>query len=40
MLGGGQNRQQYHDFVNRYDTGAPWDGISDQEAASGSRILS
>jgi len=34
MLGGGQNRQQYQDFVNRYDTGAPWDGISDQEAYS------
>jgi hypothetical protein len=34
MLGGGQNRQQYQDFVNRYDTGAPWDGISDQEAHS------
>ena len=34
MLGGGQNRQQYQDFVNRYDTGAPWDGISDQEARS------
>jgi hypothetical protein len=32
MLGGGQNRQQYQDFVNRYDRGAPWDGISDQEA--------
>jgi hypothetical protein len=34
ILGGGQNRQQYEDFVNRYDTGAPWDGISDQEAFS------
>ena len=34
MLGGGQNRQQCQDFVNRYDTGAPWDGISDQEAYS------
>jgi len=34
ILGGGQNRQQNQDFVNRYDTGAPWDGISDQEASS------
>ena len=32
MLGGGQRRQEYQDFVNRYDQGAPWDGISDQEA--------
>ncbi len=34
MLGGGQRREEYQDFVNRYDTGAPWDGISDQEAYS------
>lgn len=34
LLGGGQGRQEYQDFVNRYDTGAPWDGISDQEAYS------
>ena len=34
ILGGGQNRQQNQDFVNRYDTGAPWDGISDEEASS------
>ncbi len=32
MLGGGQRRQEYQDFVNRYDQGAPWDGVSDQEA--------
>jgi hypothetical protein len=32
LLGGGQNRQQYQDFVSRYDQGAPWDGISDREA--------
>src|SRR5918997_947718 len=32
MLGGGQRRQEYQDFVNRYDTGATWDGISDREA--------
>src|SRR5215210_4559434 len=34
LLGGGQQRQDYHDFVNRYDQGAPWDGISDREAMS------
>ena len=32
ILGGGQQRQQYEDFANRYDQGAPWDGISDNEA--------
>ncbi len=32
ILGGGQNRQQLQDFANRYEQGAPWDGISDQEA--------
>ena len=32
LLGGGQQRQEYQDFTNRYDRGAPWDGISDQEA--------
>ena len=32
LLGGGQQRQQYSDFANRYDQGAPWDGISDREA--------
>lgn len=34
ILGGGQRRDEYQDFVTRYDTGAPWDGISDQEARS------
>ena len=34
LLGGGQNRQQYEDFVGRYDRGAPWDGITDDEATS------
>lgn len=29
---GGQQRQEYDDFANRYDRGAPWDGISDDEA--------
>ena len=32
LLGGGQQQQQYQDFTQRYDHGAPWDGISDQEA--------
>ena len=34
LLGGGPQRQEYGDFVKRYDQGAPWDGISDQEAVS------
>ena len=29
ILGGGRQRNDYEDFVNRYDQGAPWDGISD-----------
>ena len=41
LLGGGggrgqgdqQQRRDYQDFVGRYEQGAPWDGISDQEAA-------
>ena len=28
-----QQRQDYQDFVRRYDTGPPWAGVSDQEAA-------
>ncbi len=31
LLGGG-NREQADDFVRRYDQGAPWDGIDDDEA--------
>src|SRR5687767_4098152 len=31
LLGGGQQRQQYQDFVQRYEQGPPWDGYSDQE---------
>ena len=31
MLGGGQ-QQDYQDFIDRYDQGAPYEGISDQEA--------
>ena len=25
-------RQQFEDFVQRYDQGQPWEGISDDEA--------
>ena len=32
LLGGQQQQQDYDDFANRYDQGAPWDGISDDEA--------
>ena len=38
LLGGSggqppQQRQEYQDFVRRYDDGPPWAGVSDQEAA-------
>lgn len=32
LLGGGQGREQYQDFVNRYDQGSPYDGITGDEA--------
>jgi hypothetical protein len=32
ILGGGQQRQQFQDFSNRYSQGAPFDRISEQEA--------
>ena len=33
MLGsGGGRRQEYEDFVQRFDRGAPWEGIEDDEA--------
>ena len=32
LLGGGQRQQEYGDFIDRYQQGAPYDGISDQEA--------
>lgn len=38
LLGGAQGgqqqqqRQDYQDFVRRYDQGSPWSGVSDQEA--------
>lgn len=31
MLGGGK-QQEFDDFTKRYEQGAPWDGISDDEA--------
>ena len=31
LLGGGQRRQEYGDFVRRYDQGHPSEGYSDQE---------
>ena len=33
ILGQPQQRQQFDDFSQRYQQGAPWDGISDDEAA-------
>ncbi len=32
LLGGGQQRQEYEDFMNRYEQGSPYDGISGDEA--------
>jgi hypothetical protein len=34
LLGGGnrEKRTEYEDFVNRYEQGAPYDGIADDEA--------
>ena len=32
LLGGGQQQQDYQDFIDRYDQGPPYEGISDQEA--------
>ncbi len=32
LLGGGQERDDYQDYVRRYDQGAPYTGISDDEA--------
>src|SRR5262245_43265012 len=31
LLGGGQRRGQFEDFVNRYEQGHPSEGYSDQE---------
>lgn len=32
LTGGGQAQQDYQEFVGRYDQGAPYSGISDDEA--------
>ncbi len=32
LLGGGQQRQEFQDFANRYDQGPPYQGFSGQEA--------
>ncbi len=32
LMGGGKRRSDWDDFVGRYDQGAPYDGISDDEA--------
>lgn len=32
LLGGGSQRNQYQDFVQRYEQGKPWEGLSDEEA--------
>ena len=34
LMGGGKRRSDWDDFVGRYDQGAPYEGISDQEAVS------
>jgi hypothetical protein len=34
LLGSGQKRQEYGDFVKRFDQGEPHEGISDEEAVS------
>ncbi len=31
LLGGGQRQKDYRDFIQRYETGAPSEGYSDQE---------
>ena len=32
LTGGGQAQQNFQDFVGRYDQGAPYDAISNDEA--------
>jgi hypothetical protein len=34
LLAGGQRQNDYRDFINRYDKGAPSEGYSDQEVLS------
>ncbi len=31
LMGGGQKREEYKDFAQRYEQGPPWQGYSDQE---------
>ena len=31
LMGGGQRRKEYSDFINRYEQGSPSEGYSDQE---------
>jgi hypothetical protein len=33
-LKSGERREEFEDFVSRYDQGEPWEGISDDEAVS------
>ena len=34
LMGGGQKRQEYDEFVARYEQGEPWEGIDDDEAVN------
>jgi hypothetical protein len=34
LMGGGEQQQSFRDFADRYSEGAPYDGISDDEAVS------
>jgi hypothetical protein len=34
LMGGGEQQQSFRDFADRYSQGAPYDGISDDEAVS------
>ncbi len=34
LMGGDDRRQEYRDFTDRYDEGAPYEHISDEEAAN------
>jgi hypothetical protein len=31
LMGAGNKRHEYEDFITRYDQGSPWEGYSDQE---------
>ena len=34
LMGGGTQQQSFHDFVGRYEQGAPHEGVSDEETVS------